>query len=343
MPDTSSLKDKLSLDLTIPGVDERQLPTNQFLMFSIVFIAIYFIVVFYFIYPEVKNISSQYNKLQRAEAELQKYQDRQKNVRAILNNDYYSEEMVTTIDNILYDTNPYVEVLLTINELADQYDLDVANLEYSPGIVATPSATLASRIEEQYPIKFHLSGSFGNIALFLQDLEMHAPFNSVSSVKISNSLAQGNASAQVEILAQFHVPEIFLTNRTIDASQDLPEISYPQQKALATLQKMIRKNFDLNQVTISESTPKINIFALNDLGVTLSSTTENGMNYFYDPTTGDLYTYTAEGVPVILSPEQIPKDQPIYEEEFIQYTDESTITPETSPTVIDVDPTAYTP
>ncbi len=313
MANTDTLKQKLTLDMSIPGVDERQLPTNQFLIFSIVFVAIYFMVVFYFIYPEVKKIRSTYNRMTRAEAELDKYQARRKKVTEILNNEYYSDEMVETIDGILYDSNPYLEVLLSINELAEQYNLKVSNLEYSPGIVATPSAELASRMEENYPIKFNLTGTYGNIALFLKELEMHAPFNSVSSVKLSNNLEMGSASAQVEILAQYHLPEIYLSQKTISADQALPEIAYPQQEALATLQKMIRKNFGLSQMTLAETSPKLNLFALDDLGITLASEQETN-KYYYDPTSGDIFTYTDAGVPIVISPENLPPDTPLYQE-----------------------------
>lgn len=326
-------KDKFKLDMSIPGVDPRNLPTDNFLLFTVVFVAIYFMAVVYKIVPEIKKTFTNYNRLQKAEAELKRYQQRQERVTSILHNPYYSPEMTHTINDILYDTNPYVEVLLTINELADQYHLKISGLEYSPGIVATPSAELAATIEENYPINFNLSGTFGDIATFLAELEMHAPFNSVSASKITNDTIKGTASAQVEILAQYHLPEIYLEQTSINADTNLPEIGVNEQQTLATLQKMTRKTYDLSRTTIGDATPKINLFALDDLGVTLASDSQEQTQYFYDPNTGEMYTYTENGVPVIVAPESIAPASEEYPE-----SDEHLEPDQNEPVIIDTDP-----
>ena len=251
MPETTTANNKFKLEMTIPGVDERHLPTDTFLLVSVALMAIYFVVVVYYIVPKFQQTLTSYRDLQAKSKELEHYQERQEDIERILHDERYNDSMVSLVDRILYNYNPYTEVLLSIDQLAQKHRLTVSGLEYSPGLVATPSAQVASS-EESYPITFNVSGSYREITAFLLNLEKQAPFNSVSSARITNNYNDGSATAQVEVLAQYHLPKVLVSVET-----DLSPIGADEEKTLATLQEFQLNDYNLGHPTSLKKSKKL--------------------------------------------------------------------------------------
>ncbi len=263
--DKSKTSDKFKLDLEASGLDARNLPTQTFLVVSIIAFVAYYILVYYFIVPKITSATSNYRRLQRVINERDDYQEKLNNIETILADKNYHDN-ISMIDNVLYNANPYVEVYMTIIDLAAKHHLNVSGLEYSPGYVATPSASLVPDSNENYPITFNLSGTYADICAFLNEIEWQAPFNSVSSASINIDNRSDTAAAEVVVLAQYHLPRI-----GVDVDTNLHPLGEDGLSTLAALNEIKPSAYQIYSDQIDTQQNKINIFALQDAGLTLAT------------------------------------------------------------------------
>ena len=241
----SPLTSKLDLDFDLRGFS-----TRNFLIFSILFFFGLIAFVIWVIVPQFNAIFDNRSRLTEVQDELKVYQEKLKQINAVTNSSDFAQ--ASKVNSILYDTNPYVEVLYALSQVASDYNIVFDRFEFSPGLIASASAQYAARQSmrssaarnanvvnsENYTIYIEAKGSYYNLVSFLHELESYAPFNSVAYSEISNNLL-GEAVAQIEILALYYTPKAI-----VNIDQPLPTLSQQDQETLRALNQFTIPDYD---------------------------------------------------------------------------------------------------
>ncbi|MBQ6154642.1 hypothetical protein IJJ27_02245 [bacterium] len=231
----------LNMDLGL-DVDERRLPTKNFMLISGVVLILLLTFIFWIITPTIKGIFTTRTELEQANEKLADYASKLDRIRALAtSSDYQYSDLV---DKILPENNPFMELQYSLNQLALEHNLTFTRFEYSPGLVATPSADFASSNRdamsvaaryaqemdnEGFTMFIEAQGPYNDLVAFLKKLENTAPFATVGYSEINNTLL-GLASAQIEVIASYYTPDIEL-----NIDDPLPEITAEDRETLQAL------------------------------------------------------------------------------------------------------------
>ncbi len=257
------------------GINNR-----RYLILSLIFFVFFVALSIWGIIPQFNHISANKIELNQSREGLKNLENKIAQINEKTSDPEFAQ--AEKVNNILYSKNPFIEVLYTLNQVGSEHDILFDRLEYSPGLVATPSAdfvgkqsaqTMAARsantkINTAYTIFIEAKGTYYNLVNFLHSIENYAPFSSVAFSEINNSLL-GYASAKIEILAQYYDPTI-----TTNLTDSLPALSENDKKVLANLKNFKEPILDnLNQLTISNRDDIFNNIDISDLTPTTEGQT----------------------------------------------------------------------
>ena len=163
----------LNMDLGL-DVDERRLPTKNFMLISGVVLILLLTFIFWIITPTIKGIFTTRTELEQANEKLADYASKLDRIRALAtSSDYQYSDLV---DKILPENNPFMELQYSLNQLALEHNLTFTRFEYSPGLVATPSADFASSNRDAMSVAARYAQEMDNEG-FTMFIEAQGPYN----------------------------------------------------------------------------------------------------------------------------------------------------------------------
>lgn len=279
MPDLKTSNQDLNAQL-------KTLTNRGYLLLSLLFFFGVLALSIWGIVPKFNSISAQKDKISQAEASLQNVQDKLTKINNMVDDPEFAQAEL--VEQVLYENNPFLEVLYALTQVSAANNITFDRFEYSPGLIATPSAsqfsggnalTAAARSvnaqqNQGFTIFIEAGGTYSDLANFLHQLENTAPLSSVAYVEINNSLL-GYASAQIEILAHYYQPNI-----AAQLDEALPVLSEAEKQTLAKLSSFTIPNLDdMNQAELIGG--KTDIFSgitaqeiIDDLNTESETTTE---------------------------------------------------------------------
>ena len=245
--DTSN-KFNLNLDL---GIDVSRLPTKNFLIFSLFFFVLLIAFIFKMIVPTAQSIFTNYDAIAANQKNLETYRSKLDKLLSTSKDEDYKKKDI--LDAVLYDTNPFRQVHYNVDNLLAEHNLQRDRFEFSPGMVATPSAefvtlTKASAAARNaaasdikgYTIYLVVKGSYQNLLNFMKDIENYAPYCAITYSEIKNTLL-GEVSAQLEILTQYHKPEV-----TASVDTNMPVLNDADKATLKRLDDFVIVDYSVD-------------------------------------------------------------------------------------------------
>lgn len=260
----------------------KTLSHRSYLLLSLIFFFSLLAIAIFGIVPEFGRITDLRAQLRQDKNNLATIEQKLIRIEDLVNDPEFAQ--AETLNRLLSSTNPFLEILYAINELGKENNIVFTNYEYSPGLIATPSARL--RVEESgtaalatadttfnesefstatlrqqaqgFSISIEADGTYANIANFLQQIENVAPLSSVTYVEINNSLL-GYASAKLEIMAHYFNPNIIA-----QLDEPLPTLNNEERELINNLDQFRILNIsDLDQEDIIGG--KVDLFGNTNL------------------------------------------------------------------------------
>ncbi|MDO5561301.1 MAG: hypothetical protein Q4G02_00815 [bacterium] len=261
----------------------KTLGNRSYLLLSLIFFFSLLAVAIFGIIPEFGRITDLRAQLRQDKNNLAVIEQKLARIEDLVNDPEFAQ--AETLNRLLSSTNPFLEVLYAINELGKENNIVFTNYEYSPGLIATPSARLraegneaaglASTVDttintsefsnatlrqqaQGFSISIEADGTYANIANFLQQIENVTPLSSVTYAEISNSLL-GYASAKLEIMAHYFNPNVIA-----QLDEPLPTLNAEEKDLINNLDQFRVLNIsDLNQEDIIGG--KVDLFGNTNL------------------------------------------------------------------------------
>jgi hypothetical protein len=202
----------------------QDLNHRPFLISALVLIATLVAGVVYGIVPEVRTIISDQNKIATATSALTRLNKKLASVKAAVSDSDFATK-VELVDQILYSENPMLPMMYALDETTKYNQISSSMLtqwEFSPGLVATPSAAFSDlrqgqasaavrassqKDSEGFTSFVEIRANYYQLVSFLNLLELYSPFNSVAYAQITNNPIS-NDSGQFEILTQYYPPTL---------------------------------------------------------------------------------------------------------------------------------------
>lgn len=205
---------------------------------------------FFGIMPKVNGFFNQKNQIKEEEIALQNLNDRFIRIQNLAQDIDLAQ--IEKVDQILYDNNPFLAILHALTQLGNEQKVTFDRFEYSPGLIATPSAqfstgrpitavarSLNAQQNQGFTIFIEARGSYDQLTQFLHRLEKTAPLSSIAFVEISNSL-QGHARAKIEIMTHYYTP-----NLVASLGEDLPVFGDKEKETLERLEDFVIPRLDI--------------------------------------------------------------------------------------------------
>lgn len=247
----------------------KSLKRRGFLLLSIFIVGGMIAGLFMGIIPTINNILDYQKQLTTEQEHTATLENKKKQVQMIENDKDFAN--ASLVNQVLFSENPFIPMMYSLDKVRQNNQiLPFVRQELSPGLVATPSAEFANlrrsqqsnanrlaskKDAEGFTIFLEVRGPYLSLVKFLQQLENHAPFNSVAYSEIANSL-NGNASAKFEILSQYYPPQMKANLLT-----KIPSLDDKDKKTLQDLEKVYK--VDLSQLSQADfiNYKRINPFA----------------------------------------------------------------------------------
>lgn len=247
----------------------KSLKRRGFLLLSIFIVGGMIAGLFMGIIPTINNILDYQKQLTTEQEHAATLENKKKQVQMIENDKDFAN--ASLVNQVLFSENPFIPMMYSLDKVRQNNQiLPFVRQELSPGLVATPSAEFANlrrsqqsnanrlaskKDAEGFTIFLEVRGPYLSLVKFLQQLENHAPFNSVAYSEIANSL-NGNASAKFEILSQYYPPQMKANLLT-----KIPSLDDKDKKTLQDLEKVYK--VDLSQLSQADfiNYKRINPFA----------------------------------------------------------------------------------
>ncbi len=169
--------------------------------------------------PAVQSILAIRQELMTAQDELDTKQ------RLISSLDALDTTDITRANNVLSAAlpveKPVLPVLYSIDRLATNALVSVANFQVSPGLLGTGSAKLTaaattvspiSPLLATLPLKMNVSGGFTNLSTFFQSLDNVVPFIQINSIQFSTDAKASEATTSAEYSAEVALSSLYLKN-----------------------------------------------------------------------------------------------------------------------------------
>lgn len=127
----------------------------------------------------------------------------------------------TVLSAALPVEKPVLPVLYSIDRLATNALVSVANFQVSPGLLGTGSAKLTaaattvspiSPLLATLPLKMNVSGGFTNLSTFFQSLDNVVPFIQINSIQFSTDAKANEATSSAEYSAEVALSSLYLKN-----------------------------------------------------------------------------------------------------------------------------------
>jgi hypothetical protein len=199
------------------------LPNRPFMMGAVVSVVGIVALGVLGIYPGVQDNLATMNKTKSNLAQTTRLQKKLTSVRAAINdNDFLTRAAM--LDKVLYSQNTFLPMMYALNEAGNVNYITsnmVTRMEFSPGLVATPSAAFnalrqgrsvvsmssSQKDSEGFTMFVEMRANYYQLVAFLNTMEQYSPFNSIAYAQLTNN-PTGVDSGQFEILAQYYPPTL---------------------------------------------------------------------------------------------------------------------------------------
>lgn len=223
------------------------LSTRRQLVYGVSVVLAAVIVCFAVLMPQFQEVGALNTKIAQEEPRTEQLRTKLQALESIVATAEYQQ--IQVVDEALPSKKPLLELLMSLNTLAQQTGVTVTKFELSPGLVASDSATLQAQLQQKTSAGFdslrlnlEISGTFQQIQDFLLKIEQISPFSTVIKMDISgevNSLTQ-TTDASKPFSASLQTETFFFTQPiSVRVDAPLPVIAGPQQAVLQALAAFI--------------------------------------------------------------------------------------------------------
>lgn len=177
-----------------------------------------------------------------------------------------TEGDIGLINNVLSSSKPFLEILYALAEARSAYPVTFSQLNFSPGEVATSSATSSRKKnvakQEYLTLNLNITGRHDTLMLFLDRIENMQPLSTITALDL-NKRDDGFSSAKLEIRTYYYTQAV---NPSIAAA--VPTISSTDKATLEILRNYVLLNADqLNQDRV-QGGEKDNLFGYEQIDIT---------------------------------------------------------------------------
>lgn len=200
--------------------------------------------------PQVQEVLDLNAQIRKEEPRTEQLRDKLAALESIVATAEYQQ--VAVVEDALPSNKPLLELLMSLNTVAQQTGVTVTNFSLSPGLVASDSATLQAQLKQRnangydsLKLDLAISGTFAQIQDFLLQIEQISPFTTVISMNISgevNSLTQTTDGTR-PFSATLGTETFFFTQPiSVRVDAPLPVIGSQQQAVLQALASFVPTN-----------------------------------------------------------------------------------------------------
>jgi len=251
--------------IQLSGITPKYLlETRRYLTLTVAIAIVSLLVVFIGIMPQIRTSLDLQQKSATEGKKLQAWEKKAQQLEQIL-----TPEILSQIDNVnilLPSRKPLLELLSSLNLVANQAQVTFTGIEISPGSIATDSAGLqtdaasgkavkkakgkASSASDSLDMKITVQGSLANLNSFFELVERTAPLTTVTSlslqpkaqtVSLTSSGSLSAPTASQSAIAQPYEADIDVSTayftQSISAAIDaaLPDLNRSQQQIVTDL------------------------------------------------------------------------------------------------------------
>lgn len=152
--------------------------------------------------------------------------------------------MVSMVESALPSDKPIFQALEVVQSQAFEYGLAVDSFDFSPGSVATESATAKAKSVKQasgvssLDLEVTLMGSFENLLQFVKALESSGPLAEVQGFSVSSAAAFENDVKTTILLKIFYMPSPQLIGGVTTPLKLMSQTQIAAIEQLATLSRV---------------------------------------------------------------------------------------------------------
>jgi len=222
-------------------------------------------------YPQVDIALSNFQQLKKEELNLDKTQKKAIELEQIRLLPEFSKAGL--VDEVLPSHKPLLEIINSLNNVAENTNVTINNFSIKPGNIATDSTkistTKSSSAKKYQQLDFSLSasGDMSNVEDFISLLERISPITTVTDIALSRSKKDdGNGGEIVSAKAELNLSSYYFTQSIKTAiGQPLPKIGQKEQDIFTTIQEFTPANF--NKQTEIEGGNLEDIFNINSIDI----------------------------------------------------------------------------
>ena len=216
------------------------------------------------ILPQWQNSQTNRDDLSNLENEVNTLEKKQSDLNQTLSQ--VTENDIGLVNNLLSSSKPFLEILYALAEARSAYPVTFSQLNFSPGEVATSSATTSRRKsatqQEYLTLNLAVSGRHETLMSFLNRIETMQPLSTITNLDLSKR-DDSFSSAKLELKTYYYTQAV---NPSISAA--VPTISAKDKDTLKILRNYTLLDVDqLNQNRV-EGGEKDNLFGYEQINIT---------------------------------------------------------------------------
>ncbi len=199
--------------------------------------------VIFAIIPQFQETLDLYSQLTNEKPKLEKLQKKLVELDNIQFSPEFSQEAI--VDAALPSKKPLLELLTSLNTIAEADRVSITEFTLSPGLIATSEAEIQADAKksantdgvDSIDLEMTVAGTFDDVGKFMLDLEKISPFTTIVQLGLS-SRASGDdfSEAASDMQAQISTKSYFFT-QSVAASIEaaLPALNQKEQDVLTEL------------------------------------------------------------------------------------------------------------
>ena len=186
------------------------LRTRQSLVIMIVGILVALGLAWFGILPQWQTTQEKRDNLLAAQADLEVLETKKTTLTTALAQ--VSDSDVELIDNLLPSYKPILEIIYALGQARSDYPVTFTRLSFSPGEIATDSATTTRRNnrEEKLTMDLDITGRHNILLDFLQRIETMTPLSSIATLDLSKR-DDGFSSAKIQLSIFYDTKKVAVT------------------------------------------------------------------------------------------------------------------------------------
>jgi chorismate mutase len=199
--------------------------------------------VIFFIIPQFQETLELNSELQKEKPNLEKLQQKLVELDNIQFDPEFSQKEI--VDAALPSRKPILELLTSLNTIAQNDAVSITEFSLNPGLVATSEAEVVAEAKKKVrsdgvdtiKVEMIVNGTFENVNRFLINLEKISPFTTIIQLSLSSKESADDFTSQANDMQAKIITESYFFTQSVSAAVEapLPVLNTLEQNVLSEL------------------------------------------------------------------------------------------------------------